>query len=490
LNGYIDVGDGVRVQQYFTAPELYSNNNNEPASIGVVCHEFGHALGLPDYYDVDYGASGGYASGLGNWDIMDSGCWNNEGKTPSQNNAYSKYLLGWINLRELDKSGEIELVDIRSSNDAFIMNSANETEFFILENRQKKGFDKFIPHHGLLVYHVDRSNPGWTNNTINVDPDKQGFKLLDSKSFGKDCPFPGEAGVSYLTDISSPSNLMSNTMEYSHKSLFNIREEEELIRFTYFHDNRSYHKLEFSISSVGEDINDAQINLIRHDNSSAPIASKSSNSTGLVLFDKVSTGSYKLAIFKEGYFPYEKDISVYESKTIYAELEKMYSLRVHIENRGLGLEDVVVSLHPAQDNLSVSEPLTTNSNGDVVFENIEFGDYSVSAEKYHFETCNEFINFSSDYTLIIDLKAFDIKDALDTKLKIYPNPTHGEVNLELELSDEAIVMLIDMRGYVVFNEIFHGGILHTIDFGNQATGLYNFVIIDRGMKISNRLIIN
>ncbi len=45
---------------------------------GVYVHEFGHAFGLPDLYDVDYSSKG-----VGHWSLMSGGSWNgNLGRYP------------------------------------------------------------------------------------------------------------------------------------------------------------------------------------------------------------------------------------------------------------------------------------------------------------------------------------------------------------------------------------------------------------------------
>ncbi|MFA5781762.1 MAG: M6 family metalloprotease domain-containing protein, partial [Bacteroidales bacterium] len=47
--------DGVRVYSYTANPE---KNSSGIVTIGVMCHEFGHTLGAPDFYDTDYGTGG------------------------------------------------------------------------------------------------------------------------------------------------------------------------------------------------------------------------------------------------------------------------------------------------------------------------------------------------------------------------------------------------------------------------------------------------
>ncbi len=87
--------DGKTVSRYSCSAELRGNSGTTITSIGVICHEFGHVLGAPDYHDTDY-STGGQFEGTGNWDIMASGSWNNNGDTPAHHNAYTKVkIYGW-----------------------------------------------------------------------------------------------------------------------------------------------------------------------------------------------------------------------------------------------------------------------------------------------------------------------------------------------------------------------------------------------------------
>ena len=60
--------------------ELNGSNDNATTidGIGTFAHEFGHCLGLPDFYDT---GDGDYY-GMGSWDIMCLGCYGNNGYTP------------------------------------------------------------------------------------------------------------------------------------------------------------------------------------------------------------------------------------------------------------------------------------------------------------------------------------------------------------------------------------------------------------------------
>ncbi|SVB07302.1 uncharacterized protein METZ01_LOCUS160156, partial [marine metagenome] len=66
--------DGVTISSYNMNPEIQGGNI---VAIGVLAHEFGHALGLPDLYDTDYSSSG-----AGKLALMASGSWGTSGNSP------------------------------------------------------------------------------------------------------------------------------------------------------------------------------------------------------------------------------------------------------------------------------------------------------------------------------------------------------------------------------------------------------------------------
>lgn len=145
--------DGVRLAQYITTPELQGAEGGALASIGPLCHEMGHFLGLPDFYDTD-GAQEGNAGGLYAFSLMGRGLYNNGGHTPPSLNAVEKSLLGWLEeaaLPELPK-GDVRL----ASGDAYVSHTQTEGEYFLYEFRSGTGWDAPLPK-GLVIYHVDRS---------------------------------------------------------------------------------------------------------------------------------------------------------------------------------------------------------------------------------------------------------------------------------------------------------------------------------------------
>ena len=44
-------------------------------------------------------------------------------------------------------------------------------DYYLIENRQKKSWDTYIPNAGLLAWHIDYDEEAWATNTVNNDPD-------------------------------------------------------------------------------------------------------------------------------------------------------------------------------------------------------------------------------------------------------------------------------------------------------------------------------
>jgi M6 family metalloprotease-like protein len=146
--------DGVTINSYTISNEI-KGTGTSMAGIGTICHEFGHALGLPDFYDTDYTGSGGQGEGTGEWDVMGAGNYNGDGDSPANHNPLSKYILGWQNFGLLTSNGSYLLPPTEIDTLTAWLPSTGSNEGFILENRQQIGFDNGLPGHGMLIYHLD-----------------------------------------------------------------------------------------------------------------------------------------------------------------------------------------------------------------------------------------------------------------------------------------------------------------------------------------------
>ena len=164
INTYAVANEGSVQQDYWTGIEYFAVNG-----IGTICHEFSHCLGLPDMYDTSY--SGNF--GMGDWSLMDSGSYNGDGFIPSGYTSYDKYQIGWITPTELTAAQTVS--NMRALTDAddvyMIKNAAHPDEYYLLENRQQKGWDAKTPAKGMLILHVDYDPYIWAYNLVNSNSD-------------------------------------------------------------------------------------------------------------------------------------------------------------------------------------------------------------------------------------------------------------------------------------------------------------------------------
>ncbi|MGI6243996.1 MAG: M6 family metalloprotease domain-containing protein, partial [Prevotella sp.] len=140
--------------------------NGELNGIGTICHEYSHCLGLPDLYDT--GGTGNF--GMGSWDLMDYGCYNDNGRTPSGYTGYEKMALGWSMPVELTEPVAVTAMQpvSRMGWSYVVYNPAKRNEFCVLDNRQPEGFDAALPGHGMIITHVDYDETIWDNNIVNA----------------------------------------------------------------------------------------------------------------------------------------------------------------------------------------------------------------------------------------------------------------------------------------------------------------------------------
>lgn len=245
---------GVKIGGYSCAPELRGNQGSGISRIGVHCHEMGHSFGALDFYDTDYETNGEY-SGTGQWDLMASGSWNNDGITPAHFNPYVKTLFGWTDCEVLEKDlDRVVLPPALESNKIYRINTDLEGDYYLLENRLKVGFDEALPGNGLMIYHIlPQITARSVDNTINatfpqtcypvcagseyVVPGKAPFTYGNVNSWL--CPFPGGSVSTEFTPWTVPAALSSGG-GLADVSLKNISlEEDGSISFRVLDENSS-----------------------------------------------------------------------------------------------------------------------------------------------------------------------------------------------------------------------------------------------------------
>lgn len=230
--------DGKIVSDYSCSAELRNSSTTGITRIGVICHEFGHVMGASDYYDTDYdGKTGVDMIGTGDWDLMASGSWNNNGATPAHHNPYTKIVdYGWATSTTLTSGLNVILNNAeQNSNSFYKVNTATSNEYFLIENRQQQLFDAYLPGHGMIIYHVDGP---YISNHINSN-DINAFSHLGmypvcasavgnpTATYGDindaGLPFPGSYGKTSFTDATIP-NALSWAGANTNKPITNIAE--------------------------------------------------------------------------------------------------------------------------------------------------------------------------------------------------------------------------------------------------------------------------
>jgi M6 family metalloprotease-like protein len=167
----------VRINHFSILPERSWVNTDSLAEIGPYCHEFGHGLGWPDLYDASV-VGGGVNLGPGDWCLMSSGAYGGDDRTPARPTRPCAWALmdaGWMPATNLTQSRSERFPPVAGP-DGHIYRlwwqGEPSTEYFLLENRQRAGYDADLPNRGLLVYHVvdDVIASRRSSNLVNAGP--------------------------------------------------------------------------------------------------------------------------------------------------------------------------------------------------------------------------------------------------------------------------------------------------------------------------------
>ena len=233
--------DGKYINNYACSGEL--SGAGARTGIGTIAHEFGHVIGLPDLYDIDYGQNSEDEATPGAWHIMDGGSYNNDGKTPPNYTIYDKYFLGWktptnpgataqtLTLQAAGTDG-YNAYQITSGNS--LLAATNTTTAYYIENRQQSGWDAYLPGHGLVIWKIMYSQSVWEANGPNDTDGTIRYAVVSASGkttgigTGAD-PFPGTKSVTRWEGVSG-------------KPLLDITESGGVITLTYI-DNAACHSV-------------------------------------------------------------------------------------------------------------------------------------------------------------------------------------------------------------------------------------------------------
>ncbi|MGX4687173.1 M6 family metalloprotease domain-containing protein [Vagococcus sp. JNUCC 83] len=238
------------VLDYYT--QFGEKHGDHQATVGIIAHEFGHDLGLPDLYNTGWTDTSGITvkdgSGLGYTSLMASGSWGAKvgeysGSTPVGLDAYSKEILG-LPVEVINDYVSNKIVQSIDSGSSTILKVLTESPqyYFLIENRQFSGYDEgmlktnnrlqAIHSGGIAVYKIDK------NYTENKTNGRQIVTILDASGeetyyhnqvFGADPFFYVGKGMyqsEQTTKISKNSipdnNIQTGDYRYDDKPTFNL----------------------------------------------------------------------------------------------------------------------------------------------------------------------------------------------------------------------------------------------------------------------------
>ena len=237
--------DNLYINNYACSGELRGRSTTR-CPIGTITHEFGHVLGLPDYYVTSKSAANyPYDYTPGSWHIMDYGSYNNDGRTPPNYSPHDKLYFGWYTIntssskflaKDAKANGTLtttygswyQITGTTSSASA-----TSTSRVWYLENRQKSGWDEYLPGHGMVVWEVQYNSSNWTNNTPNNS--SVGYTVVTANNLTRPYePYVDETTASSTSGTTFPGT--SNVTSYTPATgctLTNITESAGKITFKY-----------------------------------------------------------------------------------------------------------------------------------------------------------------------------------------------------------------------------------------------------------------
>jgi M6 family metalloprotease-like protein len=171
--------DGYSFQHYTMA--------SAHGGIGVIMHEMLHQMGAVDLYDVHSDTPTKPWYGIGDWGIMSSGNWIDNGNLPSLPSSTTLDLIGAsdpIILSTNPTSTNVEpseyvLKTIPDGGNPLMITIA-PGEYVWVTYRKASGFDSGIPGPGIIVEQQDTNFGNIKENLVNTDPTKAWVKIVEA----------------------------------------------------------------------------------------------------------------------------------------------------------------------------------------------------------------------------------------------------------------------------------------------------------------------
>ncbi len=242
--------NGVTIYDYACTSEFKGSYGSTRCGIGTFTHEFSHVLGLPDLYITDYGSN---HKTLGSFDIMDAGGYNNGGNTPPTYSAYERFYVGWLTPVILNSPDEYKLNDLKTSNKAYLISSngnhnlngqdPNPSVFYLLENRQRTGWDAYLEAKGMMITKISYNSYTWYANTVNNDANSMGVNIIEAG---------GNKGYETSSDLFPGTANVTSYTPYNKYPITNISESNSIITFDFMGGKTCPFSVTFFAGNYGE----------------------------------------------------------------------------------------------------------------------------------------------------------------------------------------------------------------------------------------------
>ncbi|WP_183094188.1 M6 family metalloprotease domain-containing protein [Nocardioides stalactiti] len=199
------------------------------ATMGIMVHEIGHDLDLPDLYDTKATPTHG---GIGAWSVMDAGSWGDvpgvdqyDGETPTGLDAWSRSFKGWITPSAVTGTQTVSLnAGASGTNGAAFQLLQNpggpqdwswqgggSGEYFLVENRQQTGYDASLPGAGIVVWHIDETRGSNQNGAAKlVDIEEANGQAIPLGSDGDPGNTFKSGGATTFNGSTTPNSNLNN----------------------------------------------------------------------------------------------------------------------------------------------------------------------------------------------------------------------------------------------------------------------------------------
>lgn len=489
LAGEARVYDGIYINEYMVQPE---KRGNDLVGIGVYCHEFGHILGLPDLYDVNGGSEG-----IGEWGLMGSCGWLNNEHTPCHMDAWCKTQMDWLVAKEINTSGAYTLENMVDDTLVYKLTTPLLSEYYLLENRQQKGFDAYLKGSGLAIWRINTLKTSLFpfSNSVNNDENNKGVWLMEAdgkkhldnqvnRSDNGDL-YPGASGNIIFDDNSVPSSKLRDGTP-TNITVSNIKNENNIVSFNFGARAFANYSLSVSGGCVPFTVNMTNQSKFAYkyhwdfgDGNTDTVVNPTH------LYDNVGTYQVKLYVYNDSNIVVDSMTKTVDAKSK-ALAEFSYTingLEATFTNNSVGATSYFWSFGDGTPLVAIANPAHTYDQP---------GDYNVILIAKNNWNCNDTMK------QMVDIWAASV-DPLTTGVEanVFPNPMSKSATLRLYARENAAVHvdLFDLNGRKLANVFDGEGRNEIMNISLQAAelkivpGIY-LLAVSRGEEMVNlRLVV-